>query len=919
MPHPEPWRLLWAKTDLEDPEHGLVRPLWAHLLDVGGAALILWQRSLSPRLRRTIARDLGLEEEIAGKWLALFIALHDIGKAIPFFQGLHAPSRARLEAEGFAFERFEQTPLHHGHASIAILYRYFKKMWPDDPAPEMLYALTGYHHGRLAPRRQWRDAARMRRGPLGDERWQQAQEALLEAVKQAWVGGDPWPEGLLKTEWKAWGLPFAGWVTLADWIGSMAECFNRRCPKADDDLQTYAQAIEPEIACALEASGLLYGACLQPFTSFKEAFGFAPRPLQAIMERDVPIADEPMLVLVEAPTGEGKTEAAFYLTTRLFGATSMRNGLYVAMPSQATSNQLFMRLQDFLRRAHDPASGPANLRLVHGQALLVEAQEKLITHPHVWLSTYDHEVPSLTLSVPVTTLGWFLPKKRGLLAPYGVGTVDQTFLGVLFARHFFLRMYGLAGKVVIFDEVHAYDTYMSELFLLLLRWLRSVGAHVIVLSATLPEQTRKAIFEAWTSQTEGGDGGAPYPVCWVVTSSQTQLLPFKATFEQKVTLEWGDPQPEAVVQRALSAYREGACVGIIVNTVRRAQAVYRLLRDTEAARNCHLLHARFPFEEREQREKEILTCFGKNRPEKTGAILVATQVAEQSLDLDFDYLITDLVPIDLLLQRRGRLHRHPGKQRPDAYSRARLCILTAEAGENPFPPVAEQGGGTVYSTALLYLTWLTLTIRKSLHLPDDYRTLIEAVYARKVLDEVSLRPEQQAKLQEALQKEENEQQQARLQAWQRRIPEPDHLEKLVELTYPALAEEDEVQVHRDFRALTRLAEITLETICLFTLDDEIYLDRHGSRPLSAYDAGEAPSTLLKALLRRGLRLSHPGLIDTLLQMKHPAFWETLNEHLPVLRYYAPLVFDANGMCVVGNYQLILDEETGLEITRSAAA
>ena len=512
----ETWRLFWAKTDRTKDEQGNLvnpdwtRPLWAHLIDVAHTALLLWEGFIPDVFRRKLAGALGLSTEDTGRLLSLWIGLHDLGKAIPTFQALHGPSKKRLCNAGFTFQFLK--PRHHGHASIGILYQWLQ-MHSHDAATaegyEHIGAFVGYHHGRLYPKHKWQDDAE-NPNVLGDDRWTQARFALLDRVQDTWHTRYPHARPAQFDPIAPWMLGFAGWASLADWLGSMAECFPH---DVDSNLDVYLNQSRAGAEHALHKAGFDAPAHLT-FQSFGAHFpklaAFEPRPLQAFALDDThPLPDGPTLTIIEAPTGEGKTEAALILATRqqdLSDTTGRGGGLYIAMPTQATSNGLFDRVVAFLNQAHQ--GGPANFRLVHGNADLHEGQQDLFVQPERLEEVYDNQDPRARIQ----TARWFLNRKRALLAPYGIGTVDQAFLGVLYAKHFFLRLFGLAGKTVIFDEVHAYDFYMNRLFRQLLTWLRTLNTHVILLSATLPAVMRNQLIRAWgaappkTAPTE-----VPYP------------------------------------------------------------------------------------------------------------------------------------------------------------------------------------------------------------------------------------------------------------------------------------------------------------------------------------------------------------------------------------------------------------------------
>jgi CRISPR-associated endonuclease/helicase Cas3 len=327
----------------------------------------------------------------------------------------------------------------------------------------------------------------------------------------------------------------------------------------------------------------------------------------------------------------------------------------------------------------------------------------------------------------VEAQSWFAAKKRPLLAPFGVGTIDQSLLSVLQTKHWFVRLFGLSGKVVIFDEVHAYDAYMSTILERVLHWLAEVDCTVILLSATLPEAKRKAFAKAYSGRDDGEYKRYPR-----ITLARPRHYPNAETDSSPVCAEIAMEEPRAVGLRfamtdlpTLTAtlseqLTHGGCAAVISNTVNRSIEVYEHLRDNLKDTECSLFHARTLQMWRREREEEVLRKFGKRDPQEKDsdgyfinpdrpprAVLVATQVIEQSLDLDFDLMISEIAPIDLLLQRSGRLHRHP-RQRPAGLEKAQLIVLCDGEAAGPPPESFGKSIEFVYDRYVLLRTWLAV-------------------------------------------------------------------------------------------------------------------------------------------------------------------------------------------------------------------
>lgn len=596
--------------------------------------------------------------------------------------------------------------------------------------------------------------------------------------------------------------------------------------------------------------------------------------------------------------GEGKTEAAMYLAD-CWAALLGQKGIYFALPTQATSNQMFGRVKKFLETRYPDLA--VNLQLIHGGALLSEEFSNLCIG-------VSQGGDSDTILASVIAAEWFLPKKRGLLAPFGVGTVDQALLSVLQTKHFFVRLFGLGHKTVIIDEVHAYDMYMSTLLEKLIGWLRAIGSSVILLSSTLPASKRKALIEAY-----GGDATqltpSTYPrVTWI---SRTELIvdTFEATKHIELHIQHIKDDLDMLISNLRGAIMKGGCVAIVCNTVKRAQETYIAIRQAGLVKpdELMLLHSRYPFEEREKRENEVTLAFGRDGKRPRRAVLIATQIIEQSLDVDFDLMVTDLAPADLVIQRAGRVHRHDN-YRPDKLSEPTLWIRMPDINENDVP--AFGATACVYDEYFLLLSYLHLKDRASIFFPEDIQDIIEKVYgepegpwpSRAFEDAVNA----------ASEKMEEEKESKVFNARMNLIPGYDDSRDPLEFfgSSNKELEEDSPDLHRSLQALTRLVEPSVQVICLCKSAHEILLREGDQNPV---DIGHEPEgELAKNLLRRCLTITDKRVIFDLIGQGSPNVWKGS----PALRHHRLLEFE-NGIAKVGKYKLYLDNELGLSIRSPA--
>ncbi len=511
---------------------------------------------------------------------------------------------------------------------------------------------------------------------------------------------------------------------------------------------------------------------------------------------------------------------------------------------------------------------------------------------------------------------WFLPRKRTLLAPFAVGTVDQALMSTLQTRHFFVRLFGLSGKTVIFDEVHAYDTYMNSLFTRLLVWLRAVGASVIVLSATLPAKTRQELVTAWRGTDEGVEelAATEYPAVTVASQRNLYIGPLPGDADRHIVIEWIEATPESLVDELRRRLQNGGCAAVICNRVARAQEVYAALRDANlvADEDLLLFHARTPGVWRDGIEDAVLDRFGKATPDRPHrSIIVATQVIEQSLDLDFDLMISDLAPVDLILQRAGRLHRHARPIRPAGLETPTLLItepaLTVDGGPD--------FGGDAYvyeAYILLRSLWTLQNNGATLQLPTQTVALIEAVYGDEANLPDDLPENSAALLQATLNEMTKKEDKARFEAAKRLTPPPDY-EDLLWRENDLLAEESP-EMHASLQAMTRLMPPTINLVCLHGESDTnlVSLDPDGEPNVDL--TREPSSDLTRALAQRVVTISHPAVLRHFANRETPAGWRNHT----LLHTHRVVVF-CEGLYPVAEtkYLLRLTRDLGLEIEKLA--
>lgn len=899
---------MWAKTprgvELAKDE-GHYHPLCCHMIDTAMVALRLWQYVMPQPLRDQIRHQLGLQtEEEAGRWIAFFAGLHDLGKATPIFAKQWPEGWKVLTDRKYGAAAGSESKAHYV-LSTFLLESLLEEIGLPLEVAAPVATVVGGHHGLFPTANDLKNADRY----AGKGKWPDAQLHLVRLLAHV-MGVDQLPAPKAEL-WQANSLLviLAGLTSVADWIASNHDCF----PFAGDKVRLphYSRRARWLAWIALHQLGWFHRPSGMTARSFQELFDKVPNSLQEQVLAIAPRLNGPSLVLLEYPMGGGKTEAALYLADYL-AATAGQKGAYFALPTMATSNQMFGRVNRYLANRFPGTT--VNAQLMHGHAalntefeLLRRADEQRLVQPRGKRKVRGVRLAEVGESKEARLLAseWFTYKKRGLLAPYGIGTIDQALLAVLQTKHFFVRLFGLAGKVVILDEVHAYDTYMQTLLARLLTWLAACGTSVVLLSATLPAHTRQGLLDAYAAGrglTELVEPPVSYPRITWVTDEGTEAVHIDGAAKRSVALHHHAQTGEEWIGALKDGLQEGGCAAVIVNTVTRAQAVYQQLQGHFASDELYLFHARYPFDDRMQREREVLARFGPasaDRPHR--AVVVATQVIEQSLDLDFDLMVTDLAPVDLVFQRSGRLWRHQRPWRPQGWTEPTLWLLMPEVDEQGVPQF-DPGSSRVYDPHTLLRSWLVLSAEERLQIPDRLEAQVETVY--QPVDAPEELPEPiQVLWRQSRTKLEQEEKEDRQQASIRYIPDV-HTE-LLDKQWGDLGEE-EGEKHPALQALTRLGGISVTAVCLVEEDGHLWApgpERRAIRVVKRPDTDD-----IRALLGRSVSISFdPGLVKKILAEDPPATWEAS----AYLRRCRLLKFDPAGVCLTADLPLRLDPELGL--------
>ena len=733
----EAYEGLMAKTDPEDDTLWL--PLWMHLKDTAG----VMKRLVHEWVPMSVVQATGLNYEEFEKTAVFVAGVHDIGKATSYFQSIITMrSEKKDELRDQGFEILQRTSFTvstpHSFAGQYILLSKEVGIGVNRSVADVV----GAHHGIPAdkPVNHFDDSDPVQENQRnyfgcqgsshGKEIWMNAWRKIVDdALSESGIRS---VQELPKLTMEAQVL-LSGLLIVADWIASNTACFPLISIDEKGSRDLYPLRVDRGFGDLSFPGGWISNTVCIEDSDFKERFGFLPNAVQREMIQAVESCDRPGIFILEAQMGVGKTEAALS-AAELLANRCETGGIFFGLPTQATSNGLFGRLYDW---AESVSQDTVNaIQLAHGAAEMNEEYEKLMVKGRSLVDNVDSEDGGVNVHP------WFQGNKRALLANFVIGTVDQFLMASLKRKHFMLRHLGLAGKVVIIDECHAYDTYMNVYLDRTLQWMAAYGVPVILLSATLPAKRRSKLIncyaKAYSKYYLGKENAEikevnpawkdsqAYPLLtWTDGEKICQKEIEREGAGREVRLETLGSEDE-VVDLLNRDLEEGGCACIILNTVKAAQDMYRKVSEGLKNATVLLYHAQFTMPDRAEKERELLKHMGKSSDaaDRNRFVLIGTQVLEQSLDYDADIMISQLCPADLLLQRMGRLHRHKGHDsiRPATLQTPRFLVLTEE-GE-PFG----KGTEAVYGAYLLLRTWQGIQGRDHVVLPDDIPVLVQSVY-----------------------------------------------------------------------------------------------------------------------------------------------------------------------------------------------
>lgn len=728
----------WGKADRKDPAKYHLLPY--HCLDVAAVAQTWWKNSKV--IRQSFLRHSGLDEEMTMAWVLFFIGLHDYGKFDVRFQRKADHVRQQLSLE---LNEDKLPSLHlskefdHGPAGLYWFLRdhgdrfdfnvdinidNFDLFKPESTPNndwnfwrDWLEMVCG-HHGFIHRDDFLKDWRLPTRSSALAQSEQKARRAWVRCLERIFLS----PCGLKLSDNPPPPSPLlAGFCSVTDWLGSRSDEHNFHFLKTPLSPRHYIIEKIDDAGKVLKLSGIIGER--KPYKGVSKLLpeGANPRGIQQLVD-DLPC--ENGLTIVEAPTGSGKTEMAMAYAWRLLEKGCVESIIF-ALPTQATANKMYDRLTPLAVKMF---KDHPNLLLAHGNARF---NEKFIA------------IKRATQSVQKEGEAWVQccewlsqSRKRVFLGQIGVCTVDQVLIAVLPVRHRFVRGFGAGRSVLIVDEVHAYDAYMYGLMQQVLKDQKAAGGSTVLLSATLPAHQRRKLLYAWGIDLEPEGNLYTYPlITWAGPAKfhEFHLLGESVETTKQHTVQTECKQVEnmrpdkTLLDEMVTAAKKGAQVALVCNLVGDAQQAYELIKRMSGM-PVLLFHSRYTLKDRMKIEEKVDRCFGKHGNRSIGRILIGTQVLEQSLDYDVDWMITQLCPVDLLFQRMGRLHRH-NRYRPDGFKSPRCTILL---------PFAEGYGDHNYIYGNTLVMWRTARklnsgIGLSIYFPDAYREWIEEIYDDKII------------------------------------------------------------------------------------------------------------------------------------------------------------------------------------------
>jgi len=907
---------VWGKLD---PITAEWLPLTSHLEHAAVIAGQLWDHFLPESIKDVLKSDLETTETAARALCCWYAGVHDTGKASVAFAQM-AGRRGmsfildRMRDEGLITTTVPSSDnVRHEVVSQLAVQSWLEEALGAKRRVAFTWAcVVGGHHGKN-PNDLILRTAKNRPHVVGTGPWAEVRKEIVDTMATA-AGVRQhlahWVERPLPVRCQAL---LTAVVVVADWLAS-----NQDYVPYHDELEPAERALvafeevalpppwRPEMPCR-EADALLQARF--PALSTSRA-----RPIQASLLTASLDCMQPPLLIVEAPMGVGKTEAAF-LAAEGLAARFGQGGVYFGLPTMATANPMFERTLEWLSKSLGES---ASVALAHGKAGLNDTYSGLLRESfrgQIYDDDAEHGQPVVN--------SWLRGRRRAGLADFVVGTIDQGLFAALKAKHVALRHLGLAGKVVVFDEVHAADTYMREYLKRALSWLGAYHTPVIMMSATLPPWQRDEYIAAYASgrgdrQPGSTDRLDTYPRLTCYDSVLSDLPTESETPSLDVRLERIDDTPESVRDVLCRALVGGGIAGVICNTVTRAQETYRVLREVFGD-EAVLVHSRFIAPDRAQRERRLVRQLGRDGERPQRSVVVGTSVLEQSLDIDFDLMVSDLAPVDLVLQRVGRLHRHSRPERPAAVAQP-VLFLRGVSNWATKPPDFVRGATAIYGDAALLRSATVLDGQAQVSLPRDIPALVRRAYD----STLAAPPGWETRWAVAEANSVTATERARHRAQSFLLADPNQLDSLN--GWIDVVADDPDRSEEQGRSQVRDSEDSLEVIALWRdVNGLLRLPACAPRRPGAvipegleWGTGSEQSLareMASCTLSLPIQLTHPGVIDRVIAELEGTVDYSGWQASPWIRGQLVVVFDSDDHATLAGFDLHYTADEGLVVTQ----
>lgn len=674
-----------------------------HCIDVGLVTKFILT-DYNPCILELVSKKLKAEKTEVLQMFSLFSSLHDVGKVHLYFQMNFENAVQELLSRGLISQNFvnefrkskytDNYRVRHEVVTRKILLDECKNYKKNSLFRGLVYALSSHHE---------KDNNSTKRNPSilegTDLFFDEKQNELIKDLHKIFLFDWENLNKFSKDKTDSICMVFFFILIASDWVAS--SYLDNNIEKFDEcdrnnNLDDFIEFRENQIRNIFDNELGLINRKSIDLSDFSKIFGtknYILRPLQKKME-EICKNKKIKFFIVEGPMGEGKTETALYAAGHMMGE---KPGIFFGLPTGVTSFMMNVRLKRIFENQK-----VSNLNVLYSNSFL---EEKL----------YEAEVED--------SLDLLKSSRTGMLVENVVGTVDQLMLAVVKSKFSILRLLGLINKVIIIDEVHAYDSYMQSIIYRFLEWASELEIPVILLSATLSKKVKSKLVESYFgSSVELKKDSYPLITC-ITEDNEIKEYVVESTYMQK-NFEWNFLRLEEdrlnLLRKVQDKVGENKNIGVVCNTVRESREIYDLLSSNLENYDIVLLHSNFKVKDRKEKEEYIKSKLGKEN-RKQNLIVIGTQVLEQSLDIDFDVLFTYLAPKDLLLQRVGRCHRFEIDGRdssPEVY-----VILPL----NPFEYIGA-GYERIYNEYILRKTEEYLLNHPICSLPKDFRSSIEEVY-----------------------------------------------------------------------------------------------------------------------------------------------------------------------------------------------